>query len=121
MKEATEDLTSEIKRAQELAFRYQFDFVDLRESRPDADLLRTLPLDLMVRYQFLPLEAHDHHLVVAVGDPSDLSRLATEAATLQFLLSQYNIPVPAKLPYALEPRLDVLTAPILPNDSPPAQ
>jgi pilus assembly protein CpaB len=32
----------------------------------------------------------------------DESRVSTEAATLQFLLSQYNIPVPAKLPYAMQ-------------------
>lgn len=55
---------------------------------------------------------------LALRNPSDQSRQATEAATLQFLLSQYNIPVPAKLPYALEPRLDALIAPVLPNDSP---
>jgi len=36
----------------------------------------------------------------------DDSRVATEAATLQFLLSQYNIPVPAKLPYSMQPRVD---------------
>ncbi len=41
-------------------------------------------------------------LMMTFRNPSDQSRLATEAATLQFLLSQYNIPVPAKLPYALE-------------------
>jgi pilus assembly protein CpaB len=59
---------------------------------------------------------------LALRNPSDQSRQATEAATLQFLLSQYNIPVPAKLPYALQPRLDSLVAPILPNDIPaPAQ
>ena len=46
----------------------------------------------------------------------DDSRVATEAATLQFLLSQYNIPVPAKLPYAMHPRVDELTSPFLPND-----
>lgn len=46
----------------------------------------------------------------------DDSRVATEAATLQFLLSQYNIPVPAKLPYAMQPRIDELTSPFLPND-----
>jgi type II secretory ATPase GspE/PulE/Tfp pilus assembly ATPase PilB-like protein len=69
------DLRNEMAQARALAERYHFEFVDLRENRPDPDLLRTLPLDLMVRYQFLPLEAHDHHLVVAVGDPSDLSRL----------------------------------------------
>lgn len=41
----------------------------------------------------------------------DESRVSTEAATLQFLLSQYNIPVPAKLPYAMQPRIDRLTYP----------
>jgi pilus assembly protein CpaB len=30
----------------------------------------------------------------------------TEAVTLQFVLDQYRIPVPAKLPYGTEPRLD---------------
>jgi len=32
------------------------------------------------------------------------------------LLSQYNIPVPAKLPYAMQPALTTLTSPFLPND-----
>lgn len=46
----------------------------------------------------------------------DDSRQATEAATLQFLLSQYNIPVPVKLAYGLTPRIDLLALPFLPND-----
>lgn len=64
----------------------------------------------------------DAKIMMTLRNPSDQSRLATEAATLQFLLSQYNIPVPAKLPYALQPRIDSLVAPTLPNDAPaPAQ
>ena len=54
-------------------------------------------------------------IIMALRNPSDQSRLATEAATLQFLLSQYNIPVPAKLPYASQPRIDSLTEPTLKN------
>ncbi|MFH2038544.1 MAG: SAF domain-containing protein [Chloroflexota bacterium] len=50
------------------------------------------------------------------GPSEDESRVETEAATLQYLLSQYQIPVPSKLPYALEPRLDELVPPLLPND-----
>jgi pilus assembly protein CpaB len=46
----------------------------------------------------------------------DEGRQATEAATLQFLLSQYSIPVPVKLAYGITPRLDVLALPFLPND-----
>ncbi len=56
-------------------------------------------------------------IMMTLRNPNDQSRSATEAATLQFLLSQYNIPVPAKLPYASQPRIDTLTAPTLPNDT----
>ena len=58
-------------------------------------------------------------MVMNLRNPSDHSRLATEAATLQFALSQYNIPVPAKLPYAMQPRIDALTAPNLGSTSSP--
>jgi len=49
----------------------------------------------------------------------DDSRVATEAATLQFILSQYNIPVPAKLPYASQPRIDKLAYPPVSNEAVP--
>ncbi len=39
-----------------------------------------------------------------------------EAATLEYLLTQYDIPVPPKLPYGLQPRVDKLVQPQLPND-----
>ena len=67
-------MDAEIEQARELAGRYHFDFVDLRDCHPDADLLRSIPLDLMLNFHFLPLEAHDHQLVVAVTDPTDLAR-----------------------------------------------
>lgn len=54
---------------------------------------------------------------MTLRNPSDQARQATEASTLQFLLSQYNIPVPAKLPYAVQPALTTLTSPFLPNDT----
>jgi pilus assembly protein CpaB len=46
----------------------------------------------------------------------DTSRFDTESATLTGLLTQYNISLPSKLPYAMQPRLDILTPPALPND-----
>jgi len=54
---------------------------------------------------------------MTLRNPSDQARQATEASTLQFLLSQYNIPVPAKLPYALQPTYGILSGPSLPNDT----
>ncbi|MCS6994916.1 MAG: hypothetical protein N2117_08825 [Anaerolineales bacterium] len=50
--------------------------------------------------------------------PDDTSRIETEAATLQYILSQYAIPVPAKLPYAMQPRLDKLLDPVLAPGTP---
>jgi pilus assembly protein CpaB len=55
---------------------------------------------------------------LTLRNPSDTTRVATEASTLQFLLSQYNIPVPAKLPYAMHPALTALISPTLRNDIP---
>jgi Flp pilus assembly protein CpaB len=50
--------------------------------------------------------------------PDDTTRVETEAATLQYLLSQYAIPVPAKLPYVMEPRIEKLTEPTAPIAAP---
>lgn len=52
-------------------------------------------------------------ITMTLRNALDESRVATEAATLQFLLSQYNIPVPAKLPYAMNPieSQDLLSTP----------
>jgi pilus assembly protein CpaB len=55
-------------------------------------------------------------ITLTLRKASDESRVSTEATTLQFLLSQYNIPVPAKLPYAMQPRVDELLSPFLPGD-----
>jgi Flp pilus assembly protein CpaB len=57
-------------------------------------------------------------LSMSLRNVLDDSRVATEAATLQFLLSQYNIPVPAKLPYTVQPRIDALSAPLQNNTEP---
>jgi hypothetical protein len=56
-------------------------------------------------------------IIMTLRNPSDQARQATEASTLQFLLSQYNIPVPAKLPYGMQPPIGGLVSPALPNDA----
>jgi type IV pilus assembly protein PilB len=71
----SKEATAELERAQQLARRYEFDFVDLSDFKPDLELLRSIPLEYMVRYEFLPLGAADHQLAVAVVDPTDLARL----------------------------------------------
>lgn len=55
-------------------------------------------------------------LTLALRPSGDDTRVQTEATTLDFLLTQYNIPVPVKLPYGMQPRVDDLMPPMLPND-----
>jgi len=72
---APANLELELEQARQLADRYRFPFADLRQFILDKDLLSSIPLDLMVRYEFLPLAEEDSHLTVAVGDPTNLERL----------------------------------------------
>src|ERR1700723_423910 len=58
--------------ASKLAQRYRCTFVDLREQRIDPELFRTIPADLMFRYNFVPLEVHNNLLSIAVADPSQV-------------------------------------------------
>src|SRR6201986_2729181 len=62
----------ETARAQALALRYRSEFVDLKNFRIQHDLFRTVPVDMMFRYNFVPLEQHQDRLVIAVSDPSRL-------------------------------------------------
>jgi pilus assembly protein CpaB len=58
-------------------------------------------------------------LTLALRPSGDDTRVQTEATTMDFLLKQYNIPVPVKLPYGMEPRVDELMTPELTNDVEP--
>jgi len=66
------DENSERERARRVAQRYRCPFVDLREQRIDPELFRSIPADLMFRYNFVPLEMHNNALIVAVADPSQV-------------------------------------------------
>jgi len=83
--------------------------------RPDVVTLMVTPQDAVTLKYLLDINAS---ITLTLRNPNDQEANAeTEAATLQYLLSQYNIPVPAKLPYAIEPRTDEITPPVLPNDT----
>jgi hypothetical protein len=82
--------------------------------RPDVITLMVTPQDAVVLANLI---YNGSQITLTLRNPNDFDfRTTTDAATLQYLLSQYNIPVPAKLPYATQPRMDVLTPPSLPND-----
>jgi type IV pilus assembly protein PilB len=67
--EGAADAAQEREQARRLAARYRCGFIDLTEQRIDPELFRTIPADLMFRYNFVPLVTHNNTLVIAVADP----------------------------------------------------
>ena len=90
-------------------------------SAPDIITLIVTPQDSITLSYLIYTNAQ---VSMTLRNPTDLARQATEASTLQFLLSQYNIPIPAKLPYAMQPAFGdganntiPFAPPFLPNDT----
>jgi type IV pilus assembly protein PilB len=67
------DPEQETGQARSLAMRYRCDFVDLREAKIDHDLFHSVPVDLMFRYNFVPLSAQNGSLDIALADPRNLN------------------------------------------------
>jgi type IV pilus assembly protein PilB len=67
-----QDTNLERDQSQKLAERYRCPFVDLNSVRIEPELFRVIPADLMFRFNFVPLQAQDHQLVIAVADPSQV-------------------------------------------------
>ena len=77
------DPAEETAQAQALARRYRYEFVDLREARIDHELFRSIPVDLMFRYNFVPIQAENGGLEIALADPRNLSLVDELTVLLQ--------------------------------------
>src|ERR1700761_317965 len=66
------DPEEETAHAQMVARRYCCDFVDLKTAKIDHELFRTVPVDLMFRYHFVPLQAQNGTLEIALSDPRQI-------------------------------------------------
>src|SRR4030081_1786713 len=69
---AATDPLGERERSRRLAERYRCAFVDLFEQRIDPELFRSIPAELMFRFNFVPMEAQGNALVIAVAEPSQV-------------------------------------------------
>src|SRR6201984_877217 len=83
----------EVARTQAMAVRYRCEFVDLKNFRIQHELFRSVPVDLMFRYNFVPSDRRGETRVIAVTGPSRLmvldeiagllgQRVVTRVATL---------------------------------------
>src|SRR5713101_8079943 len=67
------DPAAETEQARALAARYRCEYVDLRDGIIDHDLFRSIPVDLMFRYNFVPMRAQNGTLDIALSDPRNLN------------------------------------------------
>jgi type IV pilus assembly protein PilB len=77
------DPVRETEQARTLATRYRCEFVDLREVRIDHDLFHSVPVDLMFRYNFVPITGQNGSLEIALSDPRNLNLIDELSLLLQ--------------------------------------
>src|SRR5713226_4673414 len=88
-------VTDELARARDLARRYPCEFIDLSDFQLHHELFEKIPVHLMFRYNFVPLEeTADGRLAIAIADPGQLmmideislllgKRIVTKVSTLK--------------------------------------
>ncbi len=67
------DPAQEAARSRALAERYYHEFVDLSVVQIDHDLFHSIPVDLMFRYNFVPIAEANGLLEIALADPRKVS------------------------------------------------
>src|SRR5713226_1232634 len=92
---STGNPVTDLERAQDVARRYRCEFVDLTDFQLHHELFKKIPVELMFRYNFVPLEeTADGRLAIAIADPSQLmmideislllgKRIVTKVSTLK--------------------------------------
>jgi type IV pilus assembly protein PilB len=58
--------------ARALAARYGLEYVDVASFAPDPEILKSVPVELMFRYDFLPYRREGERLVLVMADPTDI-------------------------------------------------
>ncbi|TFG38615.1 MAG: hypothetical protein E4H44_03605, partial [Candidatus Aminicenantes bacterium] len=66
------DERGDLREAEALAARIGLPFDPLDEFHVDVDLFRTIPIETMIRYEFLPMASDGEVLKVVMADPSDV-------------------------------------------------
>jgi type II secretory ATPase GspE/PulE/Tfp pilus assembly ATPase PilB-like protein len=64
--------SAEEEAARALAARYRLEYVDILSFAPDPEILKSVPVELMFRYNFLPYRREGERLVLVMADPTDI-------------------------------------------------
>ncbi len=79
-------MLSEKELAQGLAKQFRYDYIDLDDVILDAELIASLPSDVPMKYNLIPLERLDDCLVVAITDPTAVAALDQLETQLDLVL-----------------------------------
>src|SRR5580765_4520162 len=66
------EMSQEELAAREKARRYRLRYIDLKTEEPAYHLIHELPVELMVRHSFVPMDRDGDTLFVAMADPTNL-------------------------------------------------
>jgi type IV pilus assembly protein PilB len=75
--------SSEEEQARALALRYGLEYVNVASFAPDPELLKSVPVELMFRYAFLPYRREGDRLVLVMADPTALPVIDELSLVLQ--------------------------------------
>ncbi|GAB4295049.1 MAG: GspE/PulE family protein [Desulfuromonadia bacterium] len=70
-----EGIISEETLYRDLAVQFGLEFTDLADFRLSEQLLNALPPDVMHRFNFVPVDTRGETLIIAVSDPTDVTKL----------------------------------------------
>ena len=73
--ERSEREAEERERARGIAERYGLEYVEPGRLKINNELLRSIPFDLMMRYDFVPEEQTGSRLTIVMADPTDVTKL----------------------------------------------
>ena len=65
-------VVAEEEAARDLARRYRLEYVDVGSFAPDPEILKSVPVELMFRYNFIPYRREKGRLVLVMADPTDI-------------------------------------------------
>jgi len=93
--------SSEEDKARALAAASGLEFVDVASFAPDPEILKSVPVELMFRYTFLPYRRDGCRLVLVMADPSDI-RVVDELSLILQMPIQPAVGTPSAIQEALK-------------------
>ncbi len=63
---------AEEEEARQLAQKLRLEYIDLNDFIVDHELFQSIPVHLMMKYNFIPLEKRGDSITIAMADPSDI-------------------------------------------------